>query len=363
MKKLLLVVLSLFIIAATPSSERDGTLLNMGPSLPVGGRDSATNLSGMFEFDSSTGVNAQWVTTSGSSTMQVCDALGNCAEVEQFNATHAINLYSLLVSSGLYAYSGVSGAMNRLLQYASGDAQGATPTGLGTVNFNHFYDGANFRRWLGGTADNDAIASATATPYDQCMLLGYDSAGGVWQRASLLATYADNLALTLNGLMTASVIYGYDGAQLDMARVDALGGLITGRDWAVAGEDAGSDWTKIKKEQVGVVTPAVEGPTAVDNTIDVVCTSREILSDVNWCMWFKNMGGGAGSALIDAIVEVSPDGLSWVSLTWTTCDALATPNTCVYCVTGNAYRYMRGSAQTGPANSTTIDCWYTANKG
>lgn len=151
-----------------------------------------------------------------------------------------------------------------------------------------------------------------------------------------------------------------------MLRVDAVGGLVTGRDWTLAGEDAGNDWQKVKKEQTATVSPASEGPTAVAaaaTTVLGIAASIEALDEPNWCVYLKNVGGGGGGPLTDADVQVSPDGTEWISLTWTTCDTLTSGNSCSYCVQGNAFRYLRVRATAAaPANDTTVTAWYTGNK-
>lgn len=73
----------------------------------------------------------------------------------------------------------------------------------------------SFVRWDG------ASGSATLPGYTRLM------DGDSTVLADTLDAFADNLATTLNGSMAASVMYGYDGATLDMIRTTAAGDALS----------------------------------------------------------------------------------------------------------------------------------------
>lgn len=168
-------------------------------------------------------------------------------------------------------------------------------------------------------------------------------------------------ATTRWGLHVLAGLYAYDGTQMKRLKLDAMDGLYTGRTWTIAGEDAGNDYTKIKKQDTEPVHPGVESTANIGTDTVTILASREVLTDVNWCIYIENTGGG-GDPLTDADVEVSPDGTTWIDLGWSDCDALADGDACVYCVSNNAYRYIRVRAAAADANQTNTDCWYTGNK-
>lgn len=110
------------------------------------------------------------------------------------------------------------------------------------------------------------------------------------------------------------------------------------------------------------VSPGKSGPTAVAGSDVEVFSSRLVLKDVNFCFYFKNEGGGGGSALTDLDVLVNPDNQTgnWHSLSFTSCDTITSGQMCTYCVDGNAYAYVKVEAN---ATDTTVSVWYTANRG
>lgn len=169
-----------------------------------------------------------------------------------------------------------------------------------------------------------------------------------------------NFATTRYGLYTLAGLYAYDGSQMKRLKLDAMDGLYTGRTWTISGEDAGNDYLKIKKQDVEPVHPGVEQTAAIGTATVTILASREVLTDVNWCIYIENTDGV--DPLTDADVEVSPDGTTWIDLGWSTCDDLAAGSACVYCVSNNAYRYLRVRAAAADANQASTDCWYTGNK-
>lgn len=157
---------------------------------------------------------------------------------------------------------------------------------------------------------------------------------------------------------------GTDGANHTVLKTDVNGQLYVLQGALLPGEDDGNDWRKVKKEEIGTYSPAKTGPTAVDETPDIILASVEVLSFPNFTIWVKNVGGGTGNALTDVDVQVSPDSANWVSVTSTACDTLTSGQTGIAAEpSGNSARYVRVYAQCGAGDDTTVDCWITANKG
>lgn len=204
---------------------------------------------------------------------------------------------------------------------AAGDALDADATAPWVIGLNHFYDGTNYRRWQGITAA-DGLTYPTAP----------------W---------------------TLSPIFLDNGATLDMAKSGAVGELEVTDVATRPGEDAGNDWRKVKKESVATYSPAKETTTDVGTAATTVLASKEVLDWPNWCVYLENDDGA--DPFTDADVQVSPDGSTWISLTWTACDALAAGSACVYCVTNAAYRYVRVQVAAADANQVDVDAWITSN--
>jgi len=226
------------------------------------------------------------------------------------------------VGSFLYGHDGT--AWDRLTTTESGDALSATIPGLTTVSMNHFYDGTNFRRWQG-------------------------------------ITMADNLTYPTAPFVGA-VLLGDDGGTLDMVKLGAVGEVEMTDVATRPGEDAGAGLRHISKKDIAVYTPAKTTTAAIGTAPVLVLASTEVMTLPNWCIYLQNDDGA--DPFVDADVQVSPDGTSaWAPLTWTACDSLAATETCVYCVTGSGYRYVRVYVNAADANDVDVDAWLTANKG
>lgn len=118
------------------------------------------------------------------------------------------------------------------------------------------------------------------------------------------------------------------------------------------------------KDAIGTMTPLTATGVTVAGTPVVVMDATEIYGWPNWCITLRNAGGAGGGPMTDVDVQVSPDGTNWVSLTWTSCDAITSGSLCTYCVSGSSYRHVRARATAAAApNNTTVDAWLTANRG
>jgi len=242
------------------------------------------------------------------------------------------------------------------------DVVGTSGAGSPTKgNMVGFSDGTNFQLLNGSNAGADAVTNSTKMPWMANFNYGYN--GTTWDRLYVLGTQADAQATTVNGLVTSSFLYGYNGSTFDMLRIGASNELQV-TDVAVRpGEDAGNDYRKVKIDAITTNTPAKK-TTAVDSTgTDIVIASTQVIGYTNFCAYVKNVGGGSGAAFNNLQFQTSPDDTSWTGdLGWTDCDTAASATTCVYCVSGNGYNYVRAVASTA-ASDTTADGWITLNKG
>jgi hypothetical protein len=157
----------------------------------------------------------------------------------------------------------------------------------------------------------------------------------------------DNKPAQIKGLVTTAYLYARDstGTQFDALGISDAGNLET------------------MKAEILPFTPGSGTPTAVDNTVTTVLASQDINLFTNICLYLRNLGGGSGDDLSDAIIEVSPFGSNWAPLVWTSCDGLSSGNMCVRCISGNGYRYVRLRAQCGVGEDTTILAYITGNNG
>lgn len=177
----------------------------------------------------------------------------------------------------------------------------------------------------------------------------------------VLDTSADGISTALNSEMSFCVGGSFNGATIDMDRNSATKAKMVNVENHPAAFDEANAWVSNRKAETAVNAPAKESTaTSGGASATTVMASRYVLNDVNFCMYYKNAGA---NALTDAGIEISPDNTLWIPLTWTSCDSLAAGSGCVYCVTGNAYAYVRGRATAAAGSETTIEAFYTSNKG
>ena len=277
----------------------------------------------------------------------------------------AANYPALNVAAGLYAFDSVGGAnMSRLIQTTPADATTAAAA-LNVENFNMAWDATN-SHWDRVRSDvNGALIvnqSTTVPGY------GRIQDGDSTVLADVEDANADAKALTLNPLMTASVMYLYNGATIDMARNGAVKELQVTDVATRPGEDAANDWRKTKKQEIAVWTPAKEASGDIVAAATIVLASKEVVSWPNCCIYYRNKD--AGVSLTDAALYTSPDNggtcgdANWAQISWNDCETLAHGATCVYCFSEMAYRYVCGtaSAAANPNDVDSVEAWITCNK-
>ena len=178
--------------------------------------------------------------------------------------------------------------------------------------------------------------------------------------AEVLATHADGLALASPSLKSASIVYGYNGATLDMGRVGAS------KEWQMtdiatrAGEDAANDYRKTAKYYSEGYSPAKTTTADVVSAESTVLASVEILNYPNVCVYLANTDDA--DPFTDADIYVSPDGTTWIDLGWTSCDTLAFGEMCVYCFSNHAYRYVKAGVKADDTNKVNVDAFLTGNR-
>jgi hypothetical protein len=289
--------------------------------------------------------------------------------------------------------------------HAYGDALAADQQGVDTISYNMFYDptgsgggGVISRRWWGSLAADGV--SNPRSPYVENFNMVYDATNTHWDRmrsdangnltvnqttgfpgygriqdgdSTVLAdvedAFADGKALTLNGLMAQSAMLLYNGATLDMARNGAVKELQMTDVATRPGEDAASDWRKVKKQEIAVWTPAKEASGNIAAVAVVVLASKEVITWPSCCLYLRNKD--AAQVLTNAQAFTSPDNAgtcgdaNWAELTWGACDGLTAGATCVYCFNESSYRYFCASATAAApgADVDSVEAWITCNKG
>lgn len=238
----------------------------------------------------------------------------------------------------------------------------AAPTNPGVNAYTAFYNGANGQYWQGSQMNSETTANTNYAPFVKNYNYCYDATSASWRWVNVINTQADGQAATLNGTVTSSIAYGYNGATFDLMRVGASNELQTTDVATRPGEDAANDYRKVKQQSIYTYAPAATTGTAVaaGAGLTIVLAAVEILDLTNVTLFLKNTDGG-GAAFTDAEVSVSPNNSDWVSLTWTDCDTLADGSTCVYSISGNSYRYVR--ARVASAADITVSAWIAGNNG
>ena len=273
-----------------------------------------------------------------------------------------------------YEFDTVADAWDRQSRHAAGDALAAAPEGTDTLSFNLFYDGANYRRWLGEVMSTETTVNTGYAPHTMSYNKFYDPDNTVWRWAHVLDSIPTSLTMSYNPQVVVSGSYFYDGSVFKAGRLGASDEIQMTDVATRAGEDSGNDWRKVKKEEIAVYGPAATTATAVDSTAggelgDLVLASTYVGNVPNWCVYIKNAGGGSADVLANAYVLVSPSGSAgeWESLTWTECDSLATgvagQGVCSFCYEGSAHYYVKVEAICGVGDDTTVDAFLRGNKG
>jgi len=162
-----------------------------------------------------------------------------------------------------------------------------------------------------------------------------------------------------------SELYGNDGASNVIAKMDSNGQVYILQGALLPGEDSGSDYRKIKKDEIEAYAPTKTSTGTVDTTEDEILASVDVGAFPNWTVYVKNTGA---AALTDVIVYTSPDGTNWANMDAakstieSACETLAAGSTGIaFTVSGGSFKYVKVGATCG--TSTSVDCWLVANVG
>lgn len=148
------------------------------------------------------------------------------------------------VGSFLYGYDGST--WDRLTVTASGDAIGATASGLTTTSIIHGYDGTNNRRIKTDTSGQLIVNQSTSVP-------GYGRVqdGDSTVLLDVVDDGADNLANTLNSQVCSSEMYGFDGTAWDRIYATTMTGSTDDVDGLVGLNVAAGLYARVDDDTVG----------------------------------------------------------------------------------------------------------------
>ena len=303
-----------------------------------------------------------------------------------------------------------------------GDIMGATPTGTASASYTTFYDGTNFRRWLGAVpADNLGIAMAA--PYTISLNSFYD---GTNFRRWLGAVPADNLGTAMGAPYTLSLGAYYDGTNyrrwtgetwdttIDTITVapstialnafyDATtskgyrwnGGSLTSSIGApVTGPYVGSimygysstgpTYYPVKADANGIYVHQADlapGEDAVNDwkkvrvesvavytpgytdTASVAVAATEVMASVE-VLGYSNMSftcknTGVTNLIDTTYLYIAPNGSDWQVIATNTTDIAPGATARVFQISNNSDRYMKMMASSN-ASTTSSRCWLTA---
>ena len=200
---------------------------------------------------------------------------------------------------------------------------------------------------------NDSPGVTTAEP-GYCRQQDGDSA----VLADVLDTFTDNLAYTLNGGMQACVIYGDDGATLDMAAFGPAGGIQVFINNHPSAFDESNSNVNVDIDNHTPFYANAENSGTIVGAPTVVCAAVDVSTYGSGCFYIKNQGGAGGGAFTAATYSTSADNTDWTTpiALGTPCDALTTGQTCVFCW-DSSFRWIRASVTAAAAaNDTTVRC-------
>lgn len=182
----------------------------------------------------------------------------------------------------LYAYDASGGNWDRVLMLSAGDTVSSTQAGVSVVSSSLFYDGTQFRRWLGATQANDNIATTTVAPWTGAFNYAYDATGGNWDRMTLV-TSADNLSATPQGLSTISQSHFYDGSNFRrlLGATQANDNIATttvapwGGSFLYGYDSSGGNWDRLNVNTSGELKVATSGAGAIKDGVDSIYADVE----------------------------------------------------------------------------------------
>ena len=241
-------------------------------------------------------------------------------------------------------------AMNPL--HTFGGTYGSVLYDAGTTDINPKWKDINAELSNGNNIDLSYFSKYSLTSIST--MYGYDASDDDWDRIHAeLVGGGEVMETGAKGLVTKSANYLYNVSTGD----------FEAEEFTKPGDDAVNNYKRVSKVEVGTYSPAKTTTAPVGAAATDVLASLEVLDLPNFCVYLQN--DDAANPFTDADIFASPDGTAWVNLGWTTCDSLGHGETCVYCVSSNAYRYVKAqvTAAAGALDVDSIDAWLTGNKG
>jgi len=236
----------------------------------------------------------------------------------------------------------------------------AAPVNPSVNAYATFYNGSKGQYWQGSVLSAETTANTTYAPHAKNYNYCYDATSSSWRWVNVIDAQADGQASTLNGQVTSAFGYGFNGSTWDMLRVGASNELQVTDVATRAGEDVANDYVKTKKEQTATYSPSYIDTDMTASVETTIFGPLEVLSDVNFCIYIKNIDDSGSQAFTDVDVYISPNNSDFIDMNWSDCDTLAFGSLCNYCVSGNAFRYLKITATSGSDNYARV--WYTSNK-
>lgn len=179
-------------------------------------------------------------------------------------------------------------------------------------------------------------------------------------RAVSFPVSPDNvIAIELNNIVTASV---YNIRVIDMMAAaqpaaDSAGRAVVTLGTAIAGEDQANDWLKVRRVRGAGFNPA-KTTTSINAPDSVILPSTEVIELGNLAVTIKNTHGV--NSFTACAVQVSPDGVEWISVDTTTFASLTAGAVATAGIANNGHRYIRVRA-TAANNAGSSDVWITGN--
>jgi hypothetical protein len=309
----------------------------------------------MYCDDPTNPTTCYYVTSTVGAPTTICDSAGNCITLSVLESTFLESVIGLPVKGAMYGWDssewrrlavGLTGYPLISIEQIGGNTinvnGGAIDTGTQTITL---------------ATDDPAVTDLAAIGVLTISIESLTTSIEAW---NLGTSFADGMNTDAPRVKVAAVAYGYNGATLDMVRVGASKEFHMTDIATRAGEDAANDRRKMGKYYSEGHSPAKTTTATVGTAEEEVLASTEILNWPNVTLYLHNTDGA--DPFTDAAVYVSPDGVLWIPLTWTSCDTAGYGTGCSFELSGQSYRYIKAGVAAADANPVSVDAWLTANR-
>jgi hypothetical protein len=176
---------------------------------------------------------------------------------------------------------------------------------------------------------------------------------------------ADGAANTDDAMVVECRHMGWNGASWDRVEVDNNDYLKVIDASTRAGEDTGNDWRKAQVTSLDEnTTVEIEAANSI-GAAAVDCFDPVDVSDIgSFCLYIQNTDGVDPMTDVDILTSDQDAWTPSVELVQTVCpDNLAAATMCVYCVSDNAYKWIKVSCTGAAGNETSSRISLVENKG